>query len=139
MAFHTSRETGKKRVLVVDDEEVVRGLLLGVLSSEGFDVLAAKDGREALDMFSARKGSFDLVILDMIMPGMMGEEVLKELREQSTAVKVIVSSGYMTEEQREKLRKYGVDGFLDKPYCDSDAIDIVLSTLAGRDEARPAE
>ena len=132
-------DTRKRRVLVVDDEEVVRGLLFGVLTAEGFDVLQAQDGEEALAIFSARNGSIDLVILDMIMPGIKGEEVLRKLRERSDTVKVIVSSGYMTEEQRDKLQEYGVDGFLDKPYGDGDAINIVTATLAGEDEESLAE
>lgn len=131
------RDAGRKRILVVDDEEVVRGLLTGVLASEGFDVVTAKDGREAVDVFS--RGPFDLVMLDMIMPGIKGEEVLKELRKRSSTVKVIVSSGYMTEEQRDKLQEYGVDGFLDKPYRDADAVGIVTSTLAPVNEAQAAE
>jgi CheY-like chemotaxis protein len=134
-----SRDIGKRRILVVDDEEVVRGLLEGVLTPAGFEVLLAKDGGEAIDVFLNQNESIDLVLLDMIMPGMKGEEVLKKLREQSSAVKVIVSSGYMTEEQREKLQEYRVDGFLDKPYGDADAVNIVVSVLTGHAGARPAE
>ncbi len=134
-----SRDIGKRRILVVDDEEVVRGLLVGVLSAEGFEVLLAKDGREAIDVFLDQSASIDLVLLDMIMPGMKGEEVLRKLREESSAVKVIVSSGYMTEEQREKLQEYGVDGFLDKPYGDADAVNIVVSILTGQAGTQPAD
>jgi two-component system, cell cycle sensor histidine kinase and response regulator CckA len=120
----------KRGILVVDDEEVVRGLLTGVLVSEGFSVLQARDGSEALTVFQPRASSIDLVILDMIMPGMKGEEVLRKLRETAPRVRVIVSSGFMTEEQRDKLREYGVDGFLDKPYGDMDAINIVRHVLS---------
>jgi two-component system, cell cycle sensor histidine kinase and response regulator CckA len=119
----------KRGILVVDDEEVVRGLLKGVLVAEGFSVLQASDGAEALSLFASRPSSIDLVILDMIMPGMKGEEVLRRLREVSHDVKVIISSGFMSEEQRDKLQEYGVDGFLDKPYGDTDAIRTVRSVL----------
>jgi len=137
-----SREEPKKRkvepskgmkrggILVVDDEEVVRGLLTGVLSGEGFEVFQAADGLEAMEVYGTRGASIDLVILDMIMPGMGGEEVLRRLRETSKKVKVVISSGYMTEGQREKLQEYGVDGFLDKPYSDTDVIDTVTSILS---------
>jgi len=122
----------KRNVLIVDDEEVVRGLLTGVLVSQGFTVLEARDGFEAVSVFESRPSSIDLVILDMIMPGMKGEEVLRRFREISGEVKVIVSSGYMTEEQREKLQEYGVDGFLDKPYSDAEAINKVRQVLSQR-------
>ena len=71
----------------------------------------------------------------MIMPGMKGEEVLRRLRRRSKSIKVVVSSGFMSEDQREKLREYGVDGFLDKPYGDGDAIRTVRSVLANSKEA----
>ena len=109
--FAPAGDVKKKGVLVVDDEEVVRGLLTGVLVSEGLSVLQASDGAEALSIFESRSSSIDLVILDMIMPGMKGEEVLRRLRKISPGVKVIISSGFMSEEQRDKLQEYGVDGF----------------------------
>ncbi len=125
-----SKEIKKRGVLVVDDEEVVRGLLTGVLSAEGFEVFQAADGAEAMEVYESHDRSIDLVILDMIMPGMGGEEVLRRLRETSKKVKVVISSGFMSEEQRDKLQEYGVDGFLDKPYGDTDVIDIVASVLS---------
>ena len=78
-----SKEIKKRGVLVVDDEEVVRGLLTGVLSAEGFEVFQAADGIEAMEVYESHHRSIDLVILDMIMPGMGGEEVLRRLRESS--------------------------------------------------------
>ena len=70
------------------------------------------------------------------MPGMGGEEVLRRLREAyRSKVKVVISSGFMSEEQRDKLQEYGVDGFLDKPYGDTDAIRTVRSVLANSKEA----
>lgn len=125
-----SKEIKKRGVLVVDDEEVVRGLLTGVLSAEGFEVFQAADGVEAMEVYESHHRSIDLVILDMIMPGMGGEEVLRRLRESSKKVKVVISSGFMSEEQRDKLQEYGVDGFLDKPYGDTDVIDIAHSVLS---------
>ena len=126
---------GKRTVLVVDDEEVVRELLTSLLASEGFKVLKAGNGTEAVEIFKGKTHSIDLVILDMIMPGMKGEEVLRRLRRLSKSIKVVVSSGFMSEDQRDKLREYGVDGFLDKPYGDGDAIRTVRSVLANSKEA----
>ena len=112
----------KRRVLIVDDENIVRELIKGVLVEEGIEVLKAVDGYEAIKIFSRHSEEIDLVILDMIMPGIKGDEVLRELREIRSNVKILISSGFMSEDQREKLRKYKVDGFLDKPYKDKDVI-----------------
>jgi CheY-like chemotaxis protein len=112
----------KRRVLIVDDENIVRELIKGVLVEEGIEVLKAVDGYEAIKIFSQHSEEIDLVILDMIMPGIKGDEVLRELREIRSNVKILISSGFMSEDQREKLRKYKVDGFLDKPYKDKDVI-----------------
>lgn len=120
----------KRTILVVDDEEVVRDLLAGLLSQEGYEVLRAEDGRTAVALLESRAASIDLVILDMIMPRMKGEKVLARLRGIPASPKVVISSGFMTEEQRDKLKEYGVDGFLDKPYGEEDALKIVRSVLA---------
>ena len=123
----------KRTILVVDDEEVVRGLLAGLLTQEGYEVFQAEDGKTALAFFESGATSVDLVILDMIMPGIKGEEVLARLRDMRLSASVIISSGFMTEEQRDKLKEYGVDGFLDKPYSDQDALNEVKSVLAKKE------
>ncbi len=124
------RDLRKRTVLVVDDEEVVRDLIAGLLSQEGYEVLRAEDGTAAIAAFESRAGSIDLVILDMIMPRMRGEEVLARLRGMPVSPKVVISSGFMSEEQRDRLKEYGVDGFLDKPYGEEDALNVVRSVLA---------
>ena len=119
----------KRRILVVDDEDIVSELIKGVLAGEGAEVFGASDGYEAIDIFKKKHDSIDLVILDMIMPGINGDEVLKVLRDIRDDIKIIISSGFMSEDQREKLQEYRVDGFLDKPYNDRDVIKAVSQTL----------
>lgn len=116
------------RILLVDDESMIRHLMAGVLEGQGFDVLQAEDGKSAIKTFS--ENSVDLVILDMIMPGMKGEEVLKTLRTMSPDVKVVVSSGFMSEEQRDRLKEFGIEDFLDKPYREEDVLSSVRRILA---------
>jgi nitrogen-specific signal transduction histidine kinase/CheY-like chemotaxis protein len=126
-----ARDSRKRTILVVDDEEVVRNLLAGLLSQEGYEVLQAEDGAAAVALFESRGTSIDLVVLDMIMPRMKGEEVLARLRDMPAPLpRVVISSGFMTEEQRDRLKEYGVDGFLDKPYGEEDALNVVRSVLA---------
>jgi CheY-like chemotaxis protein len=93
-------------------------------------VLRAENGRTAVALLESRGASIDLVVLDMIMPRMKGEQVLARLRGMPASPKVVISSGFMTEEQRDKLKEYGVDGFLDKPYSEEDALNAVRSVLA---------
>jgi signal transduction histidine kinase/CheY-like chemotaxis protein len=121
----------KRTILVVDDEEVVRVFVNGILTAEGFEVLQAKDGAEGIRLFEEHRQAIDLVILDMIMPGVKGDEVLRRIREISSSVKVIVSSGFMSDEQRDNLKEHGVNDFLDKPYVDADLIKKVDAVLSG--------
>jgi len=104
------------KVLIVDDEDVIRDFLKGVLKSVGIHVLEAKDGDEAIKLFKEHAETIDIVILDMIMPGKKGDEVLKDLRNLKEDIKILISSGFMTERQKESLKSYHINGFLDKPY-----------------------
>jgi PAS domain S-box-containing protein len=101
---------GRERILVVDDESMIRDLATQVLGRRGYEVTTAVDGLEALDLFGPSGDRFDLVILDQTMPNLTGIEVLREIRERVPAAKVILSSGY-TLPQVPK----GVP-FLQKPY-----------------------
>ncbi len=120
----------KHRILIVDDEEVVRNLIRGVLIDEPTEILEAADGPQALEIFMDQHAGIDLVILDMIMPGMKGDEVLAEMRKIRQDIKVIASSGYMSEEQRKRLKENNVDGFLDKPFRDKDVMRIMIEVLS---------
>jgi len=122
--------TRKQKILVVDDEDVVRELIKGVLTDEPTEILEASDGSQAIEIFKEKYASIDLVILDMIMPGIKGDEVLKEIRSMRKDIKVIISSGFMSEEQRDRLKKYRVDAFLDKPFRDKDVIQTIIEVLS---------
>ena len=127
----------KKTILIVDDEEVIRELVSGIVKKEGFDLSEAADGKTAIEIFSKEASRIDLVILDMIMPGMPGEDVLREIRRISPKVKVVVSSGFMSEEQRDKLKEFGVDGYLDKPFGDKEVADIIQTVRSQSEDDSP--
>ena len=120
----------KQRVLVVDDEDIIREFVKGILTDEGLHVLEASNGKDAIELFKENQSSIDLVLLDMIMPGIKGDEVLREIRNCRSDIKVIVSSGFMSEEQRDNLKGYGVNGYLDKPYRDKDVVSTIFSILS---------
>ena len=122
--------TKKQTILVVDDEDVVRELIKGVLADEPTDILEAPDGTQAIEIFKDKYASIDLVILDMIMPGIKGDEVLREIRSIRKDIRVIIASGFMSEEQRDRLKQYKVDAFLDKPFRDKDVIQTIRDVLS---------
>ncbi len=107
--------SGDATILVVDDEEPVQKMVRTTLEKYGYHVLTAANGREALKVFQSNYKAIDLVLLDMTMPVMSGEETLIRLREVRRDIRVIVSSGY---NEIEALRRFGeaVNGFLQKPY-----------------------
>lgn len=119
-----------KSVLIVDDETMIRELVRGALADTGAKIFEAINGDEALKIFKKYRDKIDVVILDMIMPGIKGDEVLKELRAMRKDVKIIIASGFMSEEQREKLREHTIEVFLDKPFKDEDISRILVEVLS---------
>jgi DNA-binding NtrC family response regulator len=115
-------------VLIVDDDESVRALARWVVEKAGYPAVAARDGDEALEKFRADPGSFGLVLLDLTMPRMSGEEVLVGLRSIRPGVRVVIITGYGEESVRESERE-GVVGFLQKPFS-PDALRAMLQRCA---------
>ena len=107
---------GTGTVLVVDDEPAVREVSKKALESYGYTVLLADSGLAAIDVFRRHPGEIALVVLDLSMPGMNGEEVLPELRKIRPMVKVVLSSGYSEAEAMGILKGQPVTGFIQKPY-----------------------
>lgn len=110
------RESASETVLLVEDEEVVRSLLLEVLEDEGYHVLPASSGAEALDLSASYKGHIHLLITDVVMPGMSGTQLVKQLAARSGDVKVLYMSGYTDD----AIVNHGVldpgVSFLQKPF-----------------------
>ncbi|MFC1965885.1 ATP-binding protein [Chloroflexota bacterium] len=119
-ALEETRVTDTGRILVMDDEEIIREMLSKMLSSAGYEVEVTEDGAEAIEHYIKAKGSgkpFDAVILDLTIPGGMGGKVTMErLLEIDPNVKAIVSSGYSTNPIMSEYKKYGFSGIATKPY-----------------------
>ncbi|MFC1476844.1 PAS domain S-box protein [candidate division KSB1 bacterium] len=107
---------GKGTVLVVDDEKNVRNLARDMLKGIGYDVLLARSGKEAIRIFKKDKDRIDVVVLDIIMPGLSGKETYEALKEIDPGVKVLLSSGYSRDDQAAEIMKDGTIGFIQKPY-----------------------
>nr|HMQ14132.1 response regulator [Candidatus Competibacter phosphatis] len=107
---------GAGTILLVDDEESVRTLGTRMLERIGFKVLVAADGQEALDIYRKRRDEIALILLDLTMPQMDGEETLHELRRIDAKVRVVISSGYTEAEIAPQFAGKPLFGFLQKPY-----------------------
>lgn len=118
-------------ILIVDDEPDILDILHDVLSGEGFNVTCAPGGGEAVEMFQAKP--FDLVVTDMKMPGMRGDEVIKQIKRMDGNTEIIVLTGYASMEDAVNSLKYGAFDYMTKPLEDLDQfINTVRQALAKR-------
>jgi len=104
------------KVLVIDDEQVVRETVCDILDLHEIEVLTAADGASGLEVAGIHRDEIALVVLDLSMPGMSGEETLQRLRELDPKLPVLLSSGYSADEAAERFSAVGANGFLKKPY-----------------------
>jgi two-component system CheB/CheR fusion protein len=121
---------GTGTVLVVDDEDLVRLVAQGILEGAGFTVLTADSGRAALEAFSEHREQIDVVLLDLTMPDLGGEEVYLEMSGIRPALAVVVLSGYDEEHVTERFAGIGPVEFLAKPYQAADLIAKVGAAIA---------
>jgi PAS domain S-box-containing protein len=119
-----------RAILVVDDEEIVRRTAKTTLEKYGYKVLVAESGPQAVETYRRRPEAVELVLLDLTMPMMDGEEVLRALRAIRPDVKAIVSSGYSLEEATRRFAGHGVSAFLQKPYTAARLAHVVRAALA---------
>lgn len=117
----------KNRILVVDDDHSMRLALAESLESCGYDIAAAENGREALELF--RNGKFDLVVTDMKMPGMTGIDVLRVVKELAPDVPVILITAYGTVGTAVEAMKEGAAEFIMKPFSLDDLEAVVKHVL----------
>jgi two-component system cell cycle sensor histidine kinase/response regulator CckA len=124
-----------KEILVAEDEEGMRDLMVDVLESAGFSVIAVTNGAEAIESFIERKEEIGLVILDMVMPVLNGVETFRELKKKGLNVPLLLSSGY--DKVEEKLIGEGVAGFIGKPYRIEDLLEKVRTILEIPGDSQP--
>jgi PAS domain S-box-containing protein len=118
------------RILVVDDQELIRDLLKNWLQARGHEVLVASNGPEALKVFAERGPELDLIVLDVTMPKMSGLEVLEQIRTTNTTLPVVLSSGYLKQEAAPDLDRLGCSGFLQKPFHLEELENILADLIA---------
>jgi PAS domain S-box-containing protein len=120
-----------KTILVVDDEKVLRQLITEFLEEIGCRVYAAADGFAAVALYREHCSSIDLVISDLGMPNMNGEEMFEELKKIKPDVKVVISSGYLDRSIRSQLMKNGIIEIINKPYKFEEIVTMLEGVVSG--------
>jgi PAS domain S-box-containing protein len=107
---------GSETVLLVDDEEMILEVGQAMLKKLGYRIIVADSGRQALDVVDSKGDDIDMVILDLIMPGMDGGKVFERIKEIRPQLPVMLSSGYAINGQADDIMKRGCNGFIQKPF-----------------------
>jgi len=121
---------GSGTILLIDDEKMILDVGIELLEELGYTVKSAMSGPEAIDVFKEERGKIDLIIMDMIMPGMGGGETFDRLKEIDPDIKVLLSSGYSINGQATKILRRGCDGFIQKPFNMNQLAEKVQRILA---------
>jgi DNA-binding NtrC family response regulator len=121
----------RKKILVIDDEDIVRTSCNRTLSPGGFEVKLAINGQEGLRMLTNE--NFDLVLTDLKMPDMDGIEVLRQIKQDWPDVEVIIITGYQTVDTAVKAIKLGAFDYIEKPFTPDALITAVSKALAPKD------
>lgn len=107
-------------ILLVDDEEMITDVGEQLLKHMGYGVMVARNGMEAIDIFERNKTNIDMVILDMLMPGVSGGNTYDRLKELDPEIRVLLSSGNEIDEQAQEILDRGCRGFFQKPFSMSE-------------------
>ena len=120
---------GTETILVVEDEDLLLDMIQILLETHGYTVLTARDGMEAVHVYSQHGDKIALVVSDLGLPKLSGENEIKKLKEINPAVKIILASGYYDPEIKATMEKAGVLGFLQKPYVIEDVLTKIRKAL----------
>ena len=121
---------GNETILLVDDEETNRELGKEILEGFGYKTITAVDGESALDCYIKNKENIDLVILDLIMPGMGGSICLKKILEFDSSARIIIASGFTSDETMTDTLKHAASDFISKPYNMKMMVDVIQRVLS---------
>ena len=125
-----SMPVGEAKILLVDDESMLRETVSHMLESMKFKVVLVNDGKEAVGTYQKKSNEIDLIIMDIQMPEMDGIEAASLIWEKNPDAKIIFSSGYADPARLEELRRKGVKEVLRKPYKMKDLVDIIQKTMS---------
>lgn len=119
-----------KRILLAEDEEVLRMLIVDTLEDEGYEIDEACDGEEALEKITQRE--YDLVLLDYMMPGMTGLDVTEKVRlmPEKAGLRILMLTAKSQKSDQDLARQIGVNYFMAKPFSPLDLLDLVDRILS---------
>jgi two-component system cell cycle sensor histidine kinase/response regulator CckA len=120
---------GEETILLIEDEDMFVSLASEVLASKGYKVLTASDGEAGLKLFTTRQNDIDIVISDLGLPKLSGDEVLLKIRSIAPLVKLIAASGYIDSDTRVKLVDAGVNHFVQKPYMFAEILKTIRQAI----------
>src|SRR5438874_8558363 len=126
----------KHSILVVDDEPMALELLHGVLTDAGYEVVVAQSGFECLDLFRRDTHAFDLILTDLSMPLMDGEETFERLRQMSPTANVVLMAGFVDSGRLEKMMNKGLSGFVGKPFAPVAILAVVTSVISAAEQSK---
>jgi two-component system, cell cycle sensor histidine kinase and response regulator CckA len=118
--------------LIVEDEQLMLHLMEKLLRNHGYRVLTAADGEEAIEIYRHHKQDIDAVLLDMGLPKMTGWEVLLEMKDENPAVRVVIASGYLEPEAKNRMYGAGIRHFVNKPYMPEEVVKTLQSLMQHR-------
>jgi CheY-like chemotaxis protein len=119
----------RKTILLVDDEQAVRSIVLRILRRANYDVVEAEDGAAAIRIAESHSGAIDLVVTDMFMPGMMGPEMVRKLMVMRPGIRALFMSGYADKDSTKGVPSGA--NFLGKPFSSQELGTAVEAALAG--------
>ena len=125
----TERPNGHGTILLVEDEKNMLDLLEKTLVRHGYQVLAAADGKKALEIYRHYKQNIDIVLLDTGLPKIGGQDVLLKMKNENPDLKVIITSGYLDPKLKSELERAGVKYFLQKPYMPDEVVKTLQSLI----------
>jgi CheY-like chemotaxis protein len=126
----------KHSILVVDDEPMALELLHGVLTDAGYEVSVAQSGFECLDLFRRDPHAYDLILTDLSMPLMDGEETFQRLRQMSPTVNVVLMAGFVDSARLEKMMNHRLSGFVGKPFAPVEILAVVTSVISAAEQSK---
>ena len=122
----------KETVLLIDDDEIVVDVSEMILKNSGYDVVSAKSGKEAIEVYKENHSRIDMVILDMILPDMGGGDTYDRLKKINPGIKVLLASGYDIDYQGRDIMERGCDGFIQKPFNMNELLEKIRGILTSK-------
>jgi CheY-like chemotaxis protein len=121
----------KHTVLIVDDEDVIRELIVDVVADSGYRALSAASGGQAVEIVRSEKGAIDLVLLDMQMPDMDGRRTYELMRQIDPDLPVFIATGFGREDISRSLMALGIRGVVTKPFHVDDILKLIQANVRG--------